>query len=268
MRILNRKQRLSQIISILDSFGKVTVNELVEKYQVSGTSIRNDLDKLEKKGLLKKVYGGAVSISHIGMEISYDSKRVKNYTQKQKIAKRASNFIQENMAIFLDAGTTCSQLIPFIKQHKVFVVTVDLLIASELAKNSNVTVRLLGGIVSGKTLSTNSIDTIMQLKRMHFDIAFIGCDSFTVNEFETFSENKAQLKQIATKNANLSVILADNSKFNLRSLYRFAVLDDVDYIVTDKKPLGISSQLEGKDLKKFIFGTRKNHERIHCNPNG
>lgn len=253
---MDRKQRLSEIISNLESNGKVTVEELVKEYQVSGTTIRTDLDKLEEKGLLKKVYGGAISVTHIGSEISYDSKRVKHFVAKKIIAKSAANLIQDDMAIFVDAGTTCMQLEKYIKQHKIFVATVDLFLASRLAKYSNVTVCLLGGIVSGKTISTSSIDTILALKRMHFDIAFIGCDAFTVNRFETFTENKAQLKRVAAKNSNLAVILADSSKFNLHSLYCFSVLDDINYVIVDEKPLGFINQLEGKDLKKFIFGMK------------
>ncbi|HWI50510.1 MAG TPA: DeoR family transcriptional regulator, partial [Rummeliibacillus sp.] len=65
------EERKKSILEILDDEGKVKVSTVEKLLKVSGETIRRDLDRLEKEGLLKKVYGGAVKIKD-SIELPFD----------------------------------------------------------------------------------------------------------------------------------------------------------------------------------------------------
>ena len=56
------QQRQEAIVEEVNEKGSVLVKELAIKYNVTQDSIRKDLSVLQKQGLLKKTYGGAVRI--------------------------------------------------------------------------------------------------------------------------------------------------------------------------------------------------------------
>lgn len=62
------EERKNAILQELDRTGKVKVIDFAEQFQVSQETIRRDLMILEEKGLLKRVYGGAVKKSYQGTE--------------------------------------------------------------------------------------------------------------------------------------------------------------------------------------------------------
>ena len=54
------EKRQEEIIKLVETKGSVTVQELTEYFQASESTIRRDLNILDKKGMLVKVFGGAV----------------------------------------------------------------------------------------------------------------------------------------------------------------------------------------------------------------
>ena len=54
------KQRIERIFDLLKEKGSIGVNELTELFQVSGATIRSDLAKMEKAGLIIRAHGGAM----------------------------------------------------------------------------------------------------------------------------------------------------------------------------------------------------------------
>lgn len=57
---MNPLRRYENIMELLLDKREVTVTELSERLHVTGKTIREDLAKLEEKGLLKRMHGGAV----------------------------------------------------------------------------------------------------------------------------------------------------------------------------------------------------------------
>lgn len=65
-KTLYAKERQDEILNLLDQNGRVEVGELVNKFSVSGSTIRTDLRQMEKKRLLTRTHGGAIKILQIG----------------------------------------------------------------------------------------------------------------------------------------------------------------------------------------------------------
>ena len=55
-------QRAQEILQELLRNGKVTVDGLAQRLKVSAATIRRDLAELERRGLLRRSHGGAVSV--------------------------------------------------------------------------------------------------------------------------------------------------------------------------------------------------------------
>ncbi|TEB40571.1 DeoR/GlpR transcriptional regulator, partial [Flavobacterium circumlabens] len=89
----------------------------------STSTIRRDLSQLEERGLLKRVHGGATQIAKRHEERNMTDKESRHQDEKQEIARLAVSQISDGDTIYLDAGTTTLEMIPFITQQDIIVVT-------------------------------------------------------------------------------------------------------------------------------------------------
>ena len=99
------EERQNDIVSLVNKKGSVRVKELSEKYDVTEDSIRKDLTQLEKKGLLKKTYGGAMKIRINVHDLDVAQRKDKNIEMKQMIAQKALELIKDGDMVFLDIST-------------------------------------------------------------------------------------------------------------------------------------------------------------------
>ena len=77
--------RQKEILDIARKDGKVTVDGLAEKYNVTVQTIRRDLSRLTETGKLERVHGGAVVPSGV-VNIEYEQRRLLNKAGKRNIA--------------------------------------------------------------------------------------------------------------------------------------------------------------------------------------
>ena len=145
------EERQAQILKTLKAEHKVFVPALCELFDVSPVTIRNDLNYMQEKGLLKRTHGGAVLKSKIGYEENVAEKLSKNQRQKEKIAELAVSYVEDGDIIALDTGTTMLAFAKKLTEKKnLTIVTNDLNIAAYFDSNKeDITVILLGGAAGG-----------------------------------------------------------------------------------------------------------------------
>lgn len=230
-----QEERLRFILEVLDENDRVSVGSLSEKLNVSEVTIRKDLKELEEKKVIKRTHGGAIRIKKNVEELTTDSKKHLNTQKKDRIANLAGSLIEDSTTIFLDAGTTTSRLIKYLKNYKdITVITYDLEIAFTLTKYPNIKVYILGGYVDTKTKTALSIDGYENLSRFHADLCFMGTDAYDEKYVYSTSENKGKIKAKMIKNSRVSVLMTDTSKYPSRGLYSFGNIEDFDYFITEK----------------------------------
>ena len=119
------EKRQEEILQILDAKGSVTVQELTEHFHSSESTIRRDLNVLDKKGALTKVFGGAVQNDKKlnTREEKVSLRRELFREEKVRIARYAASLIEPNDFVYLDAGTTTGCMIPFLTEHSATFVT-------------------------------------------------------------------------------------------------------------------------------------------------
>lgn len=229
-------ERRQRIVDLLTERSSVRVSSLARHFEVSETTIRNDLTVLEEEHRLRRVHGGAVASPALRAAAAFDvSTRFVNAEIKKRIARWAADMVQDGDSIFLDASTTVLCMAPFLRKYRnLNLVTTGIDVARLLAENPSNTVVLIGGIMDTNGRSITSLIGAPMLKGLQFTSAFISCVGLSVESglTERIIE-EARLKQELLAGAKRTVALVDSTKFDQVGLAPFAALSDITYLVTD-----------------------------------
>lgn len=231
------EERQENILEYIERAKRVGVNELVQHCKVSPSTIRNDLAALEKKGLLHRTHGGAMSLNcaKVGAE-SFTANRVwDNADKKERIAEKASALIEGGDTIALLAGTSTLALAKKLtNKARLTIVVNDLEIARWLDENTNHSLYVLGGFVRRK-FHFMTFD-ISAVESLNVDKAFFSCTAFSVDRGAMISDyNLANCQRQLLKRADSVVMLCDSTKFGEVAFSRILSTDEIDVIVTDDK---------------------------------
>ena len=164
-KLVNERQ--NNILKLLEETGSVTLHELVNFCDVSEATIRRDLTTLEEKNLLYRTHGGAVKRSSArGSEESVAMKRSEYLAEKKETAKYINqNIIQSGQTIYLDAGTSTYELIDYLRDKRITVVTNSTYHLPKLINNKIHTI-ILGGTLKHSTQAVVGPAAIEQLKKL------------------------------------------------------------------------------------------------------
>jgi DeoR/GlpR family transcriptional regulator of sugar metabolism len=249
------EERHQVILDLLEESGSVTVNEMVERFGVSEMTIRRDLDILEKKGLLRRVHGGAVLDRGRSYEPPFLSRAVENLEAKQRIGRVAADMIQNGDSITLDVGTTTMEIARHITgKQNLTVITPCLQIASLLAENPNIRLILTGGIVRPGELSMVGHLAERALKDFYVDKLFLGAAGVDFNAGLTeYNLEDTLVKQVMIKNAKEVILVADSSKFGRIAFTSIAPLSVVSRLITDQEADGeIVARLRRQNIEVVL----------------
>ncbi|EMB4324056.1 DeoR/GlpR transcriptional regulator [Pluralibacter gergoviae] len=226
--------RLEQIMDYLKSHNLVTVDELVSVTEASPATVRRDLIKLDREGVISRTHGGVTLNRFIPTQPTTLEKAQKNLAEKQAIAEHAASFVKAGDAIVLDAGTTMIELARHLTHLPLRVITSDLHIALFLSAFKQIEVTIIGGRIDDSSQSCIGEHGRRFLSSVWPDIAFASCNGWDLEKGITApTEEKAALKRDLITNATRRVLLADSSKYGAWSLFHATGLEALTDIVTD-----------------------------------
>ncbi|QOV13348.1 DeoR/GlpR family DNA-binding transcription regulator [Viridibacillus arvi] len=234
------------ILDLLSRNGVVDLQNLVQRTKSSDSTIRRDLALLEEQGLLKRIHGGATLPYSKIDEPNIQEKSSKNLHEKQLIAEAAASMIRDGDCIYLDAGTTISEMIPFLINKKIAVVTNGLMHVDALT-SANITTYVIGGRIKANTKAIVGSVAQENLKQYRFDKCFLGMNGIDIKfGFSTPDPEEAVLKKLAIELAEESFVLADKSKFKETFFAKVAEIENAGIITTN---------LDNEAMKKFAEKT-------------
>ena len=231
------EQRQQQILQILDTRGSVTLTELTRLLRASESTVRRDLQEMDKKGLLVRVFGGAMSINSKTdlREEGVSEKQTVNILEKQRIGKYAAALIKPDDFVYIDAGTTTGAMIPFITEYTSVYVTNAVAHGLELARRG-FRVNLIGGEIRGVTEAIVGNAACEEIRAFNFTKCFMGTNGVnSENGFTTPDINEAIIKGCAITQSRERYVLCTSEKFHIISPVRFASFTDAT-IITDRYP--------------------------------
>lgn len=230
-------ERRQKIMAMLNENKSVLVPELAKLFNVTEETIRRDLEKLEKEGLLKRTYGGAVLVENYNVDIPFEFRNVTNIEGKKQIALSLIKYIEDGDTLVMDSSTSALQVAKLLKtKKKITVITNSEQIINEL-KVFEDTIKVIstGGTLRNKSLSLVGPIAEQTLRSLNANKAIISCKGFDIEKgFTESNELEAQVKKLMIEIADKVYMIVDHTKMNKTALVNIATLDDVDFIFTDK----------------------------------
>jgi DeoR/GlpR family transcriptional regulator of sugar metabolism len=238
--------RRKLIMSQLLEHKQVTVKELAAEMEVSDATVRRDLKALADEQGFKLVHGGAALPRE--RDFSFQARLMRATEEKKIIGQLASKLISDGDHVFLDSGTTCSELIPYVKRmHEITILANSARLALELDA-SGVQLFLIGGEYRPDRMDTIGPMALSTLNQVRGYTAFIGADGLSTDFGPSASDlASAHLHRQVVANAFTTVLLVDHSKFGNASLFQIVEWSQISTVITDREP---------DDLWKQFFSDR------------
>lgn len=245
--------RILDIKKFIVEKGSVTIDELLNKFNVSMPTLRRDISTICKDEKFIKVYGG----------IYYDSFKLKktvnplsereeyNLESKKYIGEIASKFIDENDVVFIDSGTTAIKIIPHLHIFNNVTVISHSLDVINLASNyKNIKLICMGGSFD---VEYRSFFPDLDLNKYSFDKCFISTVGINEYGLSNIDYKEGIIKNKVINKSKKVILMADNSKFSVSAFNKFSNIKDLDIIVTDKKPDKLYLDIFIKNNIKIIY---------------
>jgi len=236
-----KKERHEKILTLLKEKKVVKLKELASYFNISLVTIRRDVDELEKEGLIKKIYGGIMYNEEVVKYEKTHSKRAsQNIELKRKIAQIAKDLVFPGETLFLDASTTVLEFAKTIVDSKedINIITNGIYTALVFTQGKDITVNLIGGILKYSTFSLIGPSAEDNIDKLFADKTFISTKALCIEKGGMYEADmyEAEIKKKMIKNSNQVILLIDSTKWGKRSLVKSSELENINIIITDKKP--------------------------------
>ncbi|MGC9100643.1 MAG: DeoR/GlpR family DNA-binding transcription regulator [Caldisericum sp.] len=234
------EERAKIILEKLEEKGSVQINDLAKLLNVSEMTIRRDLSRLEHEGLLRRVYGGAVSTRGRSFEPPFIVRETKNKKEKELIGRIAATLVSDGDSIALDVGTTTIEVAKNLSnRHNLTIITPNLHIVNLLANKREIRLILPGGILRSGELSLTGEIAARNLEQFFVDKLFLGIGAIDKDAGLTeYNLDDALIKKALIKNAKEVIVVADSSKFDKVAFSFVASFSNIHYLVSNESPKG------------------------------
>lgn len=227
-------ERQKEIIRLLTTKNVLTMQELTETLKVSIDTLRRDIYALAKQGKIEKIYGGVKRVEPKYGESSINVRLASKLKEKESIAKRCAEFIQDGDCIFIDSGSTTSGIAKYIKDKiNLTVVTNSIPVVTELM-NSHAELILIGGKVRKSEQSVIAYEYLFNFNELNIVKSFICASGITMEKgISDYNLEEAITRKKIIELSKQIVVAADSNKFGKDVTVNIASLSQIDCIVTD-----------------------------------
>lgn len=229
------KDRLKAIEELVQQEERVSVSKMSQLFNVTEETIRRDLKELEKRGSVRRTYGGAIANSEETRP--FTSRAQENIEAKQSIARTALRLIHDRQTIAADASSSVLELLKLLKDREnLTLLTNSSQVFMELY-DSNITIVSTGGFFNPKSLSLGGRIAQEAIRQHHVDLLFISCKGIDQSSGICDSnEIESEIKKAMIEQATRVILLVDHTKFEHKGFIKLTDFDRIDTIVTDRRP--------------------------------
>ncbi len=230
-----RQRAITDLLVQLDG-RRASVTQISEQLKVTTETVRRDLDVLERRGVLRRIRGGAELMDSTPFEQALAARHAEQFEDKVVIAQRVAAELPEDGVVVLDSGSltfVCAQAMP--RDRPLVVVTNNLPAAQYLAEFDNLRVFTLPGMIRGLTSAAVDSGTSRRLGTLTADLAIIGVNGLTTSHgLTTTNPEEAATKRAMMLSARRRVVPVISGKLGRNSFCSFAAVNEVDLIITDR----------------------------------
>ncbi len=231
-------ERRNLILEKLQDEKRVVVSELSELFDVSEETIRRDLEKFDREGLATKSYGGAVLNENNNIDMPFNVRKKKNMQGKRLIAELIRGQIEDGEHIIVDPSTTAVPIVQALKgKERLTVITNSIEVLLELTDVPDWDVISTGGTLKENYLALVGARAIESISSFNADKAILSCKGIDRERGITdANELFSQVKKHMLKAASQRILAVDYTKFDRVAFSRICAMEDIDMVVTDRRP--------------------------------
>jgi DeoR family transcriptional regulator, fructose operon transcriptional repressor len=238
-------QRRERIQDYLVTHKIVRMDDLYNLLDTSEATVRRDLEWLERAGVIERTHGGAILNQRLTLEPEYRQRAQKNPEKKHLIGELAASLIEDNDVVFINSGTTTTQVIRHIRDHAGITVFSNNVNAALEVGQAGFTHHLIGGEFQPHSNSVAGRFAIENLRQVYANKSILGVDGVSLLHGCTVPSNlEAEVvKQMIERTRGEIIIVADSSKWGVVANFQIASIDEIDKLITDDEldPLAIDS---------------------------
>lgn len=261
--------RQQGVASLIGERGFVRVRDLSERFGVSAVTMRNDLDRLERLGALRRVHGGAMAVGRVP-EPTFEEAATALTEEKADIARAAAELVSPGDSLLLDVGTTATALARALVERSdltdLTIFTTGINVALELeAAGPRCTVVVTGGTLRPRQHSLVNPLATQILEQLRVSIVFLGCNGFDLDGGVTnVNLPEAEVKRTMVRAGRQRVVLADATKLGQVALALVCPVDDIDVLVTDRtapeRHVGVLDGARSRGIDVLVADARRRTE--------
>ncbi len=260
-----KEERHLRIVQVIQDKGKVTIGDLSHEIGVSEITIRRDLLDLANRGMIHRVYGGAVTAQTTFKDIPVLQRIQQEKEVKDLIGQTAAALVKDGESIFIGSGSTTAYVARcLVNRKRLTVITNALNVGMEFSSSEGATVVVVGGMLRPSELSLIGHITDQAIREVRVDKVIIGITALSVNA--GLSNN--YLPEVMTDRAILAmapevILVADHTKFGKIEFGFVAPLSRISTLVTDcGTPPAFLDQIREMGIHVIVTGEE------HKNGNG
>jgi DeoR family transcriptional regulator, fructose operon transcriptional repressor len=225
--------RLLKIRELLTTREFVDLETLCRELDASESSIRRDLVELEAKGVLKRVYGGAMAIEVRDHVLDFAWQSTREGEAKRRIAAVAAGLIEDGQTVILDGGSTVAAVAREIAGRSLHVMTNSLPIADLFSDARQIELTLTGGYLYPRLRVMVGPVCEQMLDGVSADVLIMSIAGVTENGF--FNNNSLVVgpERKMIEASRKVIVVADHTKFGRGAIMHLAPLDMADVVVAD-----------------------------------
>ena len=232
MKAAERKLRIRQMFESRDFLDLET---LCRELDASESSVRRDLDILEEEKVLRRVYGGAISLQpppNRAFDYAVETERCSD--EKARIARVTSSLIHNGQTVILDGGSTVAAVAHELSSKSLHIVTNSLPIAESLESARNIELTLTGGYLYPRLRVLLGPFCEQMLSAVRADVVIMGIGGISESGFSNNNTLVVGSEQKMIEYSGKVIIVADRTKFGRGGMFPVAPLGAANTVVTDK----------------------------------
>jgi DeoR/GlpR family transcriptional regulator of sugar metabolism len=230
---VNGESRTSELVRTLKQDGRVDVAHSARALGVAEMTIRRDLDLLVRRGLARRVRGGAVSLLLRGDELPYAMRELEAVAAKRRIGAAVAAHLKDGEAIALDSGTTALEVARALGDRRLTVLAISLRAALELSEKPSIRLLQPGGELRAGELAPVGQLAISAISSLRFDTAVICACGLAGATITAHDLEDAAVKQAMMASSARVIVAADSSKLGHAAMGVVAPVEQIDLLVTD-----------------------------------
>lgn len=226
--------RQQKILQILKESGHVSIHKLAQLVHVSEPTMRRDLTQMEKQGLIRRTYGGAV-LPDIIQDMPIVMRKEDNVSAKRRIAADAVKILRKGATVFIDSASTAQNMIHLLSENQDVTVVTNSITACQRLIEMNIKTYCVGGLVDAGDEAMRGKYAEDFIRSIQIDQAFFSCSSLTEDgRLGGHNEHAVSFLQTLLHHSTQRIFLCTHNKFGRTCMHTLCTLRDIDIILCDQ----------------------------------